>query len=74
MASVYSSLGTQVSVVEYLPRLLPGADKDLVAILEKTLEPKLSEILLNSKVVSAKKLKSSIKVDMDMQALYQINQ
>ena len=38
MATVYSSFGTKVDVVEFLPRLLPGADKDLVDILHKSLK------------------------------------
>ena len=37
MATAYSSLGTKVDVVEFLPRLLPGADIDLVDVLTKTL-------------------------------------
>tara|TARA_Y100001970_G_scaffold292553_1_gene434293 strand:- start:3360 stop:4763 length:1404 start_codon:yes stop_codon:yes gene_type:complete len=65
MASVYSSLGSQVGVVEFLPRLLPGADEDLVEILHKTIKPKLSDILLNTKVVSVKEQKNGIKVEME---------
>ena len=65
MASVYSSLGSEVSVVEFLPRLLPGADEDLVEILHKIIKPKLNDILLNTKVVSAKKQKNGIKVEME---------
>ena len=65
MASVYSSLGAEVSVVEFLPRLLPGADEDLVEILHKTIKPKLNDILLNTKVVSAKEQKNGIKVEME---------
>jgi dihydrolipoamide dehydrogenase len=38
LGSVYAALGAQVSVVEMLPGLLlPGADRDLVSILEKRL-------------------------------------
>ena len=33
LGSVYAALGTKVSVVEMLPGLLPGADRDLVKIL-----------------------------------------
>ena len=31
LGSVYAALGTRVTVVEMLPGLLPGADRDLVA-------------------------------------------
>ena len=65
MASVYSSLGAKIDVVEFLPRLLPGADADLVGILKKSLEKKLNNILLNTKVVSAEVKKNSISVTMD---------
>jgi len=65
MASVYSSLGTEVSVVEFLPRLLPGADEDLVDILHKSIKPKLKDILLNTKVTSVEEQKKGIKVEME---------
>ena len=65
MATAYSSLGTKVDVVEFLPRLLPGADLDLVEVLAKTLKNKLNNINLNTKVTSIATLKNSIKVTME---------
>ena len=38
LGSVYSALGSKVSVVEMLDSLLPGADKDLVAHLSKRIK------------------------------------
>jgi dihydrolipoamide dehydrogenase len=38
LGSVYAALGTRVTVVEMLPGLLPGADRDLVLPLHKRLE------------------------------------
>ena len=35
MATVYSELGTRISVVELMDQLIPGADKDLVTPLTK---------------------------------------
>ena len=35
LGTVYAALGTKVSVVEMTPALLPGADRDLVSVLEK---------------------------------------
>ena len=35
MATVYSELGTKVEICEYADQLMPGADKDLVNILQK---------------------------------------
>jgi len=54
LGSVYAALGTKVTVVEMLPGLLPGADRDLVLPLHKRLEKLLDEILLNTTVASVK--------------------
>jgi dihydrolipoamide dehydrogenase len=52
MATVYSSLGAKLSVVELTPQLMPGADIDLVRPLEKRLKGRYEQILLNTKVVA----------------------
>jgi dihydrolipoamide dehydrogenase len=39
-ASLFASLGADVAVVEMLPRILPGADAEIAAILRRTLESK----------------------------------
>jgi dihydrolipoamide dehydrogenase len=54
LGSVYGALGTRVTVVEMLPGLLPGADRDLVAPLHKRLEKMFEAILLNTTVASVK--------------------
>src|SRR5246127_1485534 len=54
LGSVYAALGTRVTVVEMLPGLLPGADRDLVLPLHKRLEKLLEAILLNTTVASVK--------------------
>ena len=54
LGSVYAALGTRVTVVEMLPGLLPGADRDLVAPLHKRLEKMFEGILLNTTVASVK--------------------
>jgi len=54
LGSVYAALGTRVTVVEMLPGLLPGADRDLVLPLHKRLEKKFEGILLNTTVKSVK--------------------
>lgn len=51
LGSVYASLGSQVTVVEMTSGLLPGADRDLVKILQDRLEKKMHQILLKTKVV-----------------------
>ena len=54
LGSVYAALGTRVTVVEMLPGLLPGADRDLVLPLHKRLEKMFDGILLNTTVKSVK--------------------
>src|SRR5580698_3716427 len=54
LGSVYAALGTRVTVVEMLPGLLPGADRDLALPLHKRLEKMFDAILLNTTVVSVK--------------------
>ena len=52
MASVYSALGSKVTVVELMPQLMPGADKDLVRPLQKRISTRYEAIYLNTKVTS----------------------
>ena len=52
MASVYAALGSKVSVVEMTGSLLPGVDPDLVQVLQRRIEGKLHELLLNTTVAS----------------------
>ena len=51
LGTVYATLGSKVSVVEMTPGLLPGADRDLVQVLEKRLKKLFANIMLNTKVV-----------------------
>ena len=50
MGSVYSALGSDVTVVEMLPNLLAGADRDLVRPLEARLKSQFKAIHTNTKV------------------------
>ena len=50
LGSVYATLGSAVSVVEMTSGLLPGADRDLVAVLEKRVKGLFSDILLSTRV------------------------
>ncbi len=51
LATVYAALGTKVTVVEMLPKLMAGADPDLARILIKKLKKVLHEIKLQTGVV-----------------------
>ena len=52
LGQVYAALGSQVSLVEFLPNLLPGTDPDLVKPLQRKLKKQFESILLSSKVTS----------------------
>ena len=61
LGSVYAALGTRVTVVEMLPGILPGADRDLVLPLHKRLEKMFEAILLNTTVASLRDEGSGIR-------------
>ena len=50
LGTVYEALGSEVTVVEMLPRLLNGADPDLVRPLQHRLQRRFRTITLNTKV------------------------
>lgn len=62
LGSVYESLGTKVSVVEMMPGLLPGADRDLVNYLSMRIKKSFAEVMTNSKVLEMKEVKDGISV------------
>lgn len=57
MATVYSTLGASITVVELMDQLIPGADADLVMPLQKRMKTRFKNIYLKTKVtkVEAKK-------------------
>ena len=50
MATVYDALGARVSVVEFMDRLIPGADPDIVKPLARRIEKRYEKIMLKTKV------------------------
>jgi dihydrolipoamide dehydrogenase len=65
LGSVYATLGSKVSVVEMTPGLLPGADRDLVSVLQKRLETLFAAIMLNTKVVKLEDDRQGIRVTLE---------
>ncbi len=51
LSTVYAALGSKVTVVEMLPGLLSGADRDLVAVLDKRIKSILENVFTETKVV-----------------------
>src|SRR5207342_3115467 len=53
-ASIFKSYGSEVTVIELLPRLVPGEDEAVSAELERTFKKKGIKVMTGSKVTSAK--------------------
>jgi len=53
MATVYSTLGARIDVVEMMDGVMAGADKDLVKVWEKVNAPRFDNMMLKTKTVSA---------------------
>jgi len=62
LGTVYAALGSKVSVVEMMPGLLPGADRDLVQPLHKRLEKIFTDILVSTTVTAVKQESDGIRV------------
>ena len=62
LGTVYAALGTRVSVVEMMPGLLPGADRDLVTPLHRRMDKIFDSIMLNTTVASIKEGNGGIRV------------
>ncbi len=62
MATVYSSLGTRIDVVEMLDGLMTGADRDLVKVWEKKNAGRFDRVMLKTKTVAAEATPSGISV------------
>jgi dihydrolipoamide dehydrogenase len=64
LGSVYTRLGSQVTVVEMTDGLLPGVDRDLVRFLSRGLKG-LFEVHLNTKVVGLEEDENQVKVTLE---------
>ena len=53
-ASIFKSYGSEVTVIELLPRLVPGEDEAVSAELERTFKKRGMKVMTGSKVTSAK--------------------
>ncbi|NCT67662.1 MAG: dihydrolipoyl dehydrogenase [Rhodanobacteraceae bacterium] len=61
MACVYDALGSEVTVVELMDQLMPGADPDLVRPLQQRLAKRYAGIHLKVKVAKIEATKSGLK-------------
>ncbi|KLD78438.1 dihydrolipoyl dehydrogenase [Xanthomonas hyacinthi] len=68
MATVYSALGSKVTVVEFMDQLMPGADQDLVKPLADRLKKQGVEVYLKTKATAVKADKKGITVSFEAAA------
>ncbi len=61
----YNAIGTKVTVVELLDRILPGEDEEVSAALEKSLAKRGIEILTKSKTGKVEKTANGVKVEVE---------
>lgn len=62
LGSVYAALGTKVSIAEMTPGFLPGADRDLVKVFEKS--EAFKNVFFETKVEKVKITKKGVKVSL----------
>ncbi|ODB83162.1 dihydrolipoyl dehydrogenase [Candidatus Thiodiazotropha endoloripes] len=65
MATVYSTLGSKIDVVELQDNLIPGCDPDLVRPLQKRIKKRYNAIMLATKVTDIQAQKSGLKVSFE---------
>jgi dihydrolipoamide dehydrogenase len=68
LGTVYAALGSKVTVVEMTDGLLPGADRDLAAVVAKRMETTCEAILLETKVTGVKDEKQGVSVTFEGKA------
>jgi dihydrolipoamide dehydrogenase len=62
MATVYSTLGARIEVVEMLDGLMQGADRDMVKVWQKFNEKRFDKIMTKTKTVAVEALPEGIRV------------
>lgn len=62
MATVYQALGAKITVVEFMPQIIPPADKDIVMPLQKRMESKGISFMMETKVTKVEAKKEGIYV------------
>ena len=67
LGSVWSRLGSRVTVLEYMPTIFPGADAEICQAAEKIFTKQGIEFVLGARVKSAKKAKRGAEVVFEYQ-------
>ena len=61
-ANIYGRLGSKVTVVEMMDQMLPGLDDDLMAVLRKSMDEYLENVMLGTKVTRVEETAEGVKV------------
>ena len=64
-ASIFRSYGSDVTVIELLPRLVPGEDEAVSAELERTFKKRGIKVMTGSKVTSARAGAKSVEIEIE---------
>lgn len=67
LGSVWRRLGSEVTVLEYLPRILPGMDSDLAAEMQKILARQGFRFVLGARVIGTTVAGQEVRVDIEGQ-------
>ncbi|MDA9480133.1 dihydrolipoamide dehydrogenase [Bradyrhizobium sp. CCBAU 65884] len=65
MATVYSTLGARIDVVEMLDGLMQGADRDLVKVWDKMNARRFDKVMLKTRTVGGKATEAGIEVSFE---------
>ncbi len=65
LGSVFARLGSKVTVIEYLGRILPGMDLEVAKAFQRLLQKQGFEFRLSSKVTAAAKLKEKVALSVE---------
>ena len=65
MATVYHQLGSEISVVEFMPQLMNGVDPDIAKVYEKWVSKRYAAIMLETKVTKVEAKKEGIYVSFE---------
>ena len=68
MATVYEALGSEITVIEMLDQLMPGADKDMVAPFAKRMGARFKSVMLKTKVTKVEAKPDALHVTWESEA------
>ena len=68
MATVYEALGSEITVIEMLDQLMPGADKDMVAPFAKRMGSRFKSVMLKTRVTKVEARPDALHVTWESEA------